>query len=1460
MSVLKIQKRDASTGKMLDAALVEFSNKGFAGARIASIAEAAGVSKGLLSQRFGSKEEMFLEIIKKKLSVYDPVSKTDRQFPNVLRYITKTLKVFAAVKDDMYKLISICINTEFIPESCSAYIKEWFVDIGVYESMKNDPQINETDKDRLFVRFCSYIKMILGITMSFIEGGFALPTEDDYLHFLGYGREEQTKTDEYKIIKENIEPHDTFVSSAFENYEFVCFVYLNGKDIAGYKTTHEIQSKIDAMDSSLSKYERFVGFFQSYIHPDDIVEFSKAVSTITENAKNDVESNIVIKFRAIENGTEKLMTAKFTVCRKMPGGVMFGVSSMDEYAMLEHKYSIAAAEDRKRKAESLKVISELTDDYEGIIYVNFTPNPLDDDCILYRIDQDFTKAIPGWSDELSFHNRLEKMYETIVHPSDRKRFYNETRRQVIIDNMLSGSAYYVEFRTFINGQVGNYQMKFISDIDENGIARGFTVGLHNIDKENNRTRLDKKNTDIIGILSNEYTAVYYIDAKTGFYDIVFQLGHVKKSVNGMLSQHTNYVDAFLNYVEMMVHPDDKKMMRREVTLITEHLKTAKSYKVEFRRNYSGKYLYTEMKCVKSGNAEDELTSFVVGFAENDAEYRAVYEQQQLLETAVLERSSELQERNLALNRVNEEIIELLGNVTEARDADSGMHIRRVKGITNIIAKQIMKDWPEYAITNDMIELLTSASALHDIGKIMIPDAILFKPGKLTPEEFEIMKTHCEKGCDILRMAPIDWSEDYKKVSYDVIRYHHEKYDGRGYPLGLKGDEIPITAQIVSIADCFDALTTKRVYKDAIGREEAFNMILNGDCGAFSDKIISSFIAVKKELFEHIEAVSQHAITASPSVLRNGSLSWARFLYIDENELNRKINAEILESEGALVHTAKNAQDGINAFSSSDSGFYDVILMSSAMKDNDGLRATMTIRELDRVDSKTIPIIGLSSHTTENDINRCLASGMDSAMTNPISIAKLNKILFECIQKHNERLDEAVKKANSTALEHLDDALHLADSSGFINEYDFVCYVNGNTNDVSSYKANKAFERIMRSISPRLPSNKRLDQMFKRIVPPKYFSNFLEDVNRPRVLEYLETHKSYHVFVPAIIDGNDTLFRLRVVADEKMPGCFIIGLQNVDTEARDELRSKELIQKLAESYIIVDYIDFVQDTYRRYQNNSKRSIDHSFSGKFSELMSSYIYKSVYADDRDAMTAATNNEALREQLKTHKRISIRYRSVSSGEPRYYEMQFINIGDDAEVSSAILTLSDIDSIVQAEHRNEAMMNQAEKKLFSAETKTIKDALTGVKNITAYTDTIADLSALLKSNPSMNFGIVLCDIDNMKTVNETLGTEAGDMYIQNCCKLICDIFAHSPIYRIGGDEFVALLYGSDYDNMDELIKKLDAAESEAEKLLDFESGKASFSTGVAVYDRKKDSAAADVIRRAELEMLKKKKQNKKQ
>ncbi|MDE7364043.1 MAG: response regulator [Ruminococcus sp.] len=199
------------------------------------------------------------------------------------------------------------------------------------------------------------------------------------------------------------------------------------------------------------------------------------------------------------------------------------------------------------------------------------------------------------------------------------------------------------------------------------------------------------------------------------------------------------------------------------------------------------------------------------------------------------------------------MINILSHIVEFRNGESGMHVLHVQLFTHILLQELIKldKDKKYNLNHDDISLISKASALHDIGKIAIPDEILNKPGRLTDEEFAIMKQHSMEGAKMLDALETYKDEPLVKVSYEICRWHHERFDGRGYPDGLKGDEIPISAQIVALADVYDALTSERVYKKAFSHEKAVAMILNNECGVFNPIIMECLKNASDEILRRI---------------------------------------------------------------------------------------------------------------------------------------------------------------------------------------------------------------------------------------------------------------------------------------------------------------------------------------------------------------------------------------------------------------------------------------------------------------------------------------------------------------------------------------------------------------------------------------------------------------------------------
>ena len=236
-------------------------------------------------------------------------------------------------------------------------------------------------------------------------------------------------------------------------------------------------------------------------------------------------------------------------------------------------------------------------------------------------------------------------------------------------------------------------------------------------------------------------------------------------------------------------------------------------------------------------------------------------------------------------KVSNTMISILSHIVEFRNNESGLHVVHIRTITELLLRRLRKKTDRYPLTEADISLISTASALHDIGKINIPEQILNKPGRLTKEKFEIVKTHSAVGEHMLRQIPFNQNEPLVKIAREICRWHHERWDGRGYPDGLKGDEIPISAQVVSLADVYDALTSERCYKAAFDHETALNMIVNGECGAFNPLLLEC-------LMDGADQIKQAMQETEEEKQKDAEQS-------QRQEANR-LSREVLQEEGLLA--------------------------------------------------------------------------------------------------------------------------------------------------------------------------------------------------------------------------------------------------------------------------------------------------------------------------------------------------------------------------------------------------------------------------------------------------------------------------------------------------------------------------------------------------------------------------------
>lgn len=730
-----------------------------------------------------------------------------------------------------------------------------------------------------------------------------------------------------------------------------------------------------------------------------------------------------------------------------------------------------------------------------------------------------------------------------------------------------------------------------------------------------------------------------------------------------------------------------------------------AYVMERRDNKPVSVLYTASALDKDSSEKEELNLKVLKQKEElEISHRELMRAKDEAEKMVELRTAELHDRNLELLRMNEGIIDLLGEIVEGRDEDSGEHIQRVKGYTNILATQVMKDLPEYGLDEYSVGVITSAAALHDVGKIAIPDNILLKPGKLTSEEFEVMKSHSAEGCRIINRLENFWDKEYLRVSMEICRHHHEKWNGKGYPDGLSGDDIPISAQIVSIADIFDALTMKRCYKAAFPSDKAFEMIENGECGEFSEKLLSCLRKVKGAFTKQ----------ANTSCMLNS---------IEGNETARTAINVMADADTDLMVKALAID-------------FDAVFLVDVDKD--------IIRDI--------------------QIKGSYGRKLNNSSKTPSFKERIAKDI-----ERNVSPEDKFRVAKAFDAESIYERLQKDESFS-------ITYRVINKNGRTSY--NRAqFGRAKK------------EDGRKFVIGIKNF----DDAGGSES----EFRNNFAGMTVMLVDDDSFSMELcsELLADI---GIHVIEAQSADQALRF-IDSQEKIDLILMD-IVMPGMSGVEAT----------KVIRSLPSEKSSIPIVGLSANSTDEEADSIIYAGANDCLTKPLV----LAEFYKSVFHCFATSDGNRTIDI---AETTRSITT----------------------------------DPLTHVKNATAYADIVAELTDCLRTRENVKFGIVMCDIDSLKDENDKYGNDVGDMYIKNSCKIICEVFENSPVYRIGGDEFVTFLQGTDYYNSSKLMNELRDRIEFASRIADSNHGKASLSAGLALYDKDIDYSVSDTIRRAYNQMM---------
>jgi putative two-component system response regulator len=365
----------------------------------------------------------------------------------------------------------------------------------------------------------------------------------------------------------------------------------------------------------------------------------------------------------------------------------------------------------------------------------------------------------------------------------------------------------------------------------------------------------------------------------------------------------------------------------------------------------------------------------------------------------------VKERTKRLALTQAVTIESLATLAEYRDPETGGHIKRTQNYVKALAMHL-KDHPRFQneLDEDTIELLYLSAPLHDVGKVGVADNILLKAAKLTDEEFEEMKKHTQYGYDALRITEQKLGGDsFLRHAKEIAHSHQEKWDGSGYPQGLKGDEIPISGRLMALADVYDALISKRVYKPPFSHEDAVKIIVAGKGIHFDPDIVAAFLELE-HTFRNIALTyadfdeERQMLGGAKELKSCEGKRIENILLVEDNEINLEIMHSQLTSMGYKVDKAVNGRDALVKFQKND---YDIVLTDIEMPEMDGYALTAEIRRLEEGAKESIPVFAITASEYDLNDERAKLLGFTGYMLKPLEVEVLEKKLADIVCEGSE---------------------------------------------------------------------------------------------------------------------------------------------------------------------------------------------------------------------------------------------------------------------------------------------------------------------------------------------------------------------------------------------------------------------------------------------------------------------------
>jgi len=723
----------------------------------------------------------------------------------------------------------------------------------------------------------------------------------------------------------------------------------------------------------------------------------------------------------------------------------------------------------------------------------------------------------------------------------------------------------------------------------------------------------------------------------------------------------------------------------------------------------------------------------------------------------------IEEQAKKLRESNAVMVDALSSIIEYRSLETGKHIRRIRFLTKILLEDLAKSYSEYMLNEQTINMIASASSLHDIGKIAIPDSILNKPGKLTPEEYEIMKTHSVRGCELL--ARLDKLEDqeYIQYAYNICRYHHERWDGNGYPDGLKGENIPLCAQVAGIADCYDAMTSDRVYKKAIPPLQVINMILNGECGIFSPHLLESLKNVQN-VFVHL--VGEH----SDMRLNEGGVAKAVMdsrstwrSHLDANQLGqvkyytllKHMEATVVEidADTGVYHVVYMTGDNLASLKSGGSFDAAITNFAKIMVHPDDRRAMLDITGNYM---EALFVHGLSKQSRRYRIYNTLSSKYDWYMETLLRmdtghpLERKALMVLEPVEDGSGQIKIGHK--NKRILDGIIDSIQICKNDRYF------------TMDVYSTGMKKLLGYTTEEV--------------RHLFQNRYIELIYEP-DREHVLQEIELQLRKGDILELEYRMTTKQGSLIWVLDKSM--CFTGKdgheyFYSVIIDITQSKRAQEELRLLTERYQIImsqsNNIVFEWNTWTDcivYSSGTeKHSRTHPIIDLYTKELSYALH--IYPEDFQQFKQMKQNIL---GGSSYERMDVRLEDKDH-QYRWYKIRLLSQKNQhGQVNRVIGIIRDIDA---EKHVAQKLIMQAE-----------RDSLTMLYNKRTAR---LKMSEILDGKMSGQAALFILDIDDFKRINDTYGHLFGDGVLREVARTLESLFdKHNVISRIGGDEFLILM-----------------------------------------------------------------------